>query len=114
MQFEHVLYGMRLHLPAPVIDNLGTPILGKIENVLRYQATFEKVAGFLGAVQREGLAPVSLGTVQEKKAVSVMTPAGTTVDVDVAHLRNLIYEVDGDMERFVREFVEAGKRWGLE
>lgn len=74
----------------------------------------EKVAGFLGAVQREGLAPVSIGTVQEKKAVSVMTPAGTTVDVDVARLRNLIYEVDGDMERFVREFVEAGKKWGLE
>ena len=81
---------------------------------LLFTVSPEKVAGFLGAVQREGLAPVSLGTVQEKKAVSVMTSAGTTVDVDVARLRNLIYEVDGDMERFVREFVEAGKRWGLE
>ena len=74
----------------------------------------EKVNGFLGAVQREGLSPISVGTVQEKRAVSMVTGAGSTVDVDVAHLRNLYYEVDGDMERFVREFVEAGKTWGLE
>ena len=44
----------------------------------------------------------------------MVTTTGTTVDVDVALLRNLIYEVDGDMERFVREFVEAGKMWWLE
>ncbi|MCK4679958.1 hypothetical protein KAT82_02440, partial [bacterium] len=74
----------------------------------------EKVNGFLGAVQREGLSPISVGTVREKRAVSMVTAAGSTVDVDVAHLRNLYYEVDGDMERFVREFVEAGKTWGLE
>lgn len=74
----------------------------------------EKLKGFHGAVEREGLAPFRLGTVQERVAVSVATPAGTVVDVDVARLRNLLYEVDGDWERYVREFVEAGKSWGLD
>ena len=74
----------------------------------------EKLKGFLGAVKREGLTPISLGTVQEKVAVSLVTAAGETVDIDVARLRNLLYDVDGDMERFVREFVEAGKSWGLD
>ncbi len=80
---------------------------------LLFTVSPEKVAGFMGAVTREGLAPLSLGTVQERRAVSVVTDAGTTVDVDVARLRNLLYDVEGDMERFVREFVEAGKEWGL-
>jgi len=74
----------------------------------------EKVAGFLAATQREGLAPVSLGTVQEKEAVTMSTTAGGTVDVDIARLRNLLFEVEGDMERYVREFVAAGKDWGLD
>jgi thiamine-monophosphate kinase len=74
----------------------------------------ENVAGFVGAVQREGLSPVSVGTVQEKKAVSVATTDGSSVDVDVGRLRNLFYEVGGDMERYVREFLEAGREWGLE
>ncbi|MCK4512587.1 thiamine-monophosphate kinase [bacterium] len=80
---------------------------------LLFTVSPEKVAGFMGAVTREGLAPVSLGTVQERRAVSVMTDAGTTVDVDVARLRNLLYDVEGDMERFVREFVKAVEEWGL-
>jgi thiamine-monophosphate kinase len=73
-----------------------------------------KVAGFLAATEREGLQPVSLGTVQEKPAVSMMTSTGGMVDVDVARLRNLLYESGDDMERYVREFVEAGREWGLE
>ncbi len=74
----------------------------------------EKLKRFLSAVKREGLTPVRLGTVQERPAISLVTTAGATVDVDVAPLRNLLYEVDGDMERYVREFVEAGKSWGLD
>jgi thiamine-monophosphate kinase len=74
----------------------------------------EKVARFLAATQREGLSPISLGTVQEKRAVTMATVDGGTVDVDVARLRNLLYETGGDWERYVREFVAAGKEWGLE
>ena len=74
----------------------------------------EKLKGFLGATGREGLTPISLGTVQEKTAISLATLAGTTVDIDVARLRNLLYEVDGDMERYVREFVAVGREWGLD
>jgi hypothetical protein len=74
----------------------------------------DRVARFLAATQREGLAPVSLGTVQSKKAVSMSTPDGAMVDVDVARLRNLLYDTGDDMERFVREFMEVGKQWGLE
>jgi len=74
----------------------------------------EKVAGFVSAAGREGLEPVSLGTVQERAAISVVTSAGTSVDIDVARLRNLMYEVDDDMGRLVREFLEAGREWGLD
>jgi thiamine-monophosphate kinase len=73
----------------------------------------EKVTAFLGAAAREGLNPVSLGTVQQKRAISMATPGGEMVDVDVARLRNLLYEVGDDMGRYVREFVEAGREWGL-
>jgi thiamine-monophosphate kinase len=72
------------------------------------------VAGFLAATQREGLTPISLGTVQEKKAVSMSTTDGAMVDVDVARLRNLLYDAGDDMDSFVREFMAAGKEWGLD
>ena len=73
-----------------------------------------KVAGFMAAAQREGLSPVSIGTVQQETAISVATTAGASVDLDVGYLRNLYHEVDGDMERYVREFIEYGEKSGLE
>jgi thiamine-monophosphate kinase len=80
---------------------------------LLFTVPAERVTPFLAATSREGLAPVSLGTVQEKRAISMATAAGGMVDVDVARLRNLLYEVGDDMGRLVAEFVAVGEEWGL-
>lgn len=74
----------------------------------------EKLERFLEATGREGMAPVRLGTVQEKAAVTLSLASGATVDADIGRLRNLLYEAGDDMERFVREFRAAGEEWGLD
>jgi thiamine-monophosphate kinase len=74
----------------------------------------EKVAGFVAATHREGLGPLSLGTVQPKRAVTMATTSGEMVDVDVARLRNLQYEAGDDMGGLVSGFLAAGKEWGLD
>ena len=81
---------------------------------LLYTVPAEKVSGFLDAAQAEGMMPVSLGTAQPAPSISLALTSGRTVDIDVAFLRNLMYEVGGDMERYVREFIEAGEKWGLD
>ena len=61
-----------------------------------------------------GAQPLRLGRVQEKPAVSLVLPSGRRIDVDMAPLRNLLHHVEGDLERYVREFRALGKKWGLE
>lgn len=73
----------------------------------------QAVAGFLEAAEKAGIAPVSLGTVQPEACVSLSMLSGENVRVDVARLRNLLYDVEGDTGRLVREFTEAGRQWGL-
>lgn len=62
----------------------------------------------------EGANPIRLGRVQQTPAVSLTFPSGRSVDVHMAPLRNLLQTVDGDLERYVREFRTFGKKWGLE
>ena len=72
------------------------------------------IAGFMEAANHAGVAPVSLGTVQPKPAVTLSLTSGEAVDVDMARLRNLLQQTGGDMERYVSEFRRAGQEWGLE
>lgn len=73
-----------------------------------------KVAGFLAACEREGLAPLSMGTVQKEAAVTVLTPSGGAVSLDVAPLRNALLEAGDDMGGLVAEFRRKGEEWGLD
>ena len=73
-----------------------------------------KGAGFLAACEREGLAPLSMGTVQKEAAVTVLTPSGGAVSLDVAPLRNALLEAGDDMGGLVAEFRRKGEEWGLD
>jgi thiamine-monophosphate kinase len=72
------------------------------------------MAAFHDAAEKAGMSPVSLGTVQPEESVSLSLVSGETVRVDVARLRNLLYEVGDDTRRLVTEFMAAGKEWGLQ
>jgi len=69
---------------------------------------------FLAEAQSHGINPIRLGRVQQTPVVSLVLPSGQRVDVDVAPLRNLLYTVEGDLKRFLKEFRAFGKKWGLE
>jgi thiamine-monophosphate kinase len=73
----------------------------------------KKLAGFLAACEREGLSPVSVGTVQPTPAVALRTATGDIVEVDVAGLRNLLLDAAGDMEKMIAGFRAKGDEWGL-
>jgi thiamine-monophosphate kinase len=69
---------------------------------------------FLEVAYSQGMNPTRLGRVQQHPAISLNLLSGRRVDVNVAALRNLIYTVDGDMDRYLREFWALGKKWGVE
>lgn len=73
-----------------------------------------RVDQFLTASQQAGLHPIRIGTVQGSPDISLHMDSGRTVHVDMAPLRNLLYTVDGDVQRFVAEFKAFGRKWGLE
>ena len=73
-----------------------------------------KVDSFLKQARSQGLSPIRLGSVRKPRAISLVLTSGQRVDVDMAPLRNLLQKVDGDLERYVREFKAFGEKWGLE
>ena len=73
----------------------------------------ERVKPFRAEVQVEGINALQLGRVQESPDISLILPSERVVGVDVAPLRNLLYEVDGDLKRFLHEFEALGKKWGI-
>jgi thiamine-monophosphate kinase len=58
--------------------------------------------------------PLRLGTVVERPAITLRLPSGEKVDVDMAPLRNLLETTEGHLDRYLREFRELGRSWGLE
>jgi len=71
-------------------------------------------AGYMAAARKHGFAPVRLGRVQERQALTYHLGSGVAKDVDGAFLRNLLSEVGGDMKRYLQEFFAYGKRLGLD
>jgi thiamine-monophosphate kinase len=57
--------------------------------------------------------PILLGRVQEKPVITIKSPAGDMKDIDMAPLRNLLDSVNGNLQRYVEEFMECISRWGL-
>ncbi len=58
--------------------------------------------------------PIKLGKVQQKPAITLKQQNDKFTDIDVATLRNLLQNVGGDLHRYVQEFLDFGKRHGLE
>ncbi len=61
-----------------------------------------------------GFSPIRLGTVQERGAITLVLPSGQRIDIDMTPLRNLMDSTGGDLERYLSEFRELGRSWGLE
>ena len=61
-----------------------------------------------------GLAPVRLGTVRDREAITLVLPGGRRADIDMAPLRNLLETAGRDMRDYLSRFRDAGRRWGLE
>jgi len=68
----------------------------------------------LSQLQSKGTNLIRLGKVNSTPSLLLQLPSGQSVNVDMAPLRNLLQSVEGDLERYVREFRALGKKWGLE
>ncbi len=65
-------------------------------------------------LKSEGINPIRIGRVQKTPVVSLALPSGRKVNIDMALVRNLLQTVEGDLDRYVREFKKLGKKWGIE
>jgi thiamine-monophosphate kinase len=72
------------------------------------------VDSFLMHAQSKGFSPIHIGSVQKTPAISLLLTNGKKIDVDVAPLRNLLYDLKGDVQRYLKEFRDIGRKWGLE
>jgi thiamine-monophosphate kinase len=83
-----------------------------------FELVFSASAGDADAIAADlrhaGLAPVCLGTVSQREAVTLALPGGRRADIDMAPLRNLLDASAGDMSGYLGRFRELGRSWGLE
>jgi thiamine-monophosphate kinase len=100
-------------------DRIGTPHWlmtagphGEFELV--FTVPSEHVDQFLTDSQGSGFQPIRLGTVGSSPDISLNLDSGRTIRVDMAPLRNLLYTVNGDVQRFLNEFKTFGSKWGIE
>lgn len=73
-----------------------------------------KLNSFNNAASSQGFAQIRLGIVKASPTLTLAFPSGRRVDIDMAPLRNLLYTVEGDMERYMEEFRAIGSKWRLE
>jgi thiamine-monophosphate kinase len=85
---------------------------GEFELVFTVPAS--RVDAFLATAPGLGLAPIRLGTVQERPVVTLALPSGRRVDIDMAPVRNLDPTAEGGARRYVSQLMEIGRSWGLE
>jgi thiamine-monophosphate kinase len=74
----------------------------------------EKTDKILSEPKFKELNLIRLGKVQQSPVISLALPRGEKINVDMAPIRNLLQTVNGDLERYVKEFRALGKNWGLE
>ena len=74
----------------------------------------DEADAILGDLGRAGLAPVRLGTVVEREAVTLALPGGRRTEIDMAPLRNLLETSKGETSQYLTRFRELGRSWGLE
>lgn len=72
------------------------------------------VESFLGEAPGNGLNPIRLGTVRDDEGITLTLPSGRRADIDMAPVRNLLAVAEADPSRYLDEFGELGRSWGLE
>lgn len=100
-------------------DSTGTPPWlmlagphGEFELVFTVPGS--RIDAFHAAAPARGLAPIPLGTVQERPVVTLALPSGRRVDIDMAPVRNLDPTVEGGAERYLAELAAIGRSWGID
>ena len=58
--------------------------------------------------------PIRVGKVQSSPEITLVKSDGREIGIDPAPLRNLIYSTDSDLKRYLQEFKNIGKKWGLD
>lgn len=84
------------------------------EFVLTFTVAPDRQDEFYGAAERHGLKPLRIGKVIDCPGVRLRTSGDRLIDIDMAYLRNLLAVVDGDLKRFIGEFLAYGRKAGLE
>jgi len=80
---------------------------------LLFTVSIEKESEFIRAIQSIDMKIIKLGSVQDNPVITLNLPSGRKTDIDIAPLRNLLYTVEGDMQRYLHEFKTFGEKWGL-
>lgn len=70
----------------------------------------EKIGSDLNS---EGVDLIHIGKVKESPGITLKLSSGEKVDIDMAPIRNLLQTVNGDLDRYIQEFWNIGRKWGL-
>ena len=81
---------------------------------LVFSARPADAAGLVSELSGVGLAPVRLGTVRERRGITLSLPDGRRVDVDMAPARNLVDSIGDNAAGYLARLREVGRSWGLE
>jgi thiamine-monophosphate kinase len=80
---------------------------------LLFTVSSEKENELVKTIQSKDMKIIKLGKVQDSPVITLNLPSGRNTDIDVAPLRNLLYTVEGDMQRYLYEFKAFGEKWGI-
>jgi thiamine-monophosphate kinase len=64
-------------------------------------------------LRSEGIDLIRMGRVKQSPGITLNLPSGEKADIDMAPIRNLLQTVNGDLNRYIREFWNLGHKWGL-
>jgi thiamine-monophosphate kinase len=74
----------------------------------------KKVVAFTERAEKEGMNLTKIGDVQQQSQLTLLLPSSKKVKIDMSVLRNLLQAVDGDLKKYVIEFLACGRAWGLD
>ena len=74
----------------------------------------EKELTFLEEMAGAGFCPIRLGNIEQDPYLGIVLESGRRVKMDLAPLRNLWEESQGELAVLLEEYHSWGKKWGLE
>jgi thiamine-monophosphate kinase len=83
-----------------------------------FELIFTLSAAHKNALARKQQNPIAgaikVGKVTKTPEITWIPPSGKKIKIDMAIIRNLLDTVEGDLDRYIKEFRSLGKKWGLE